>query len=424
MNIKTAFQVLLSAILAAATLACHAQAQPAAPEVSKPFPAWVKGVLDIHHINTGRGEAQLMVLPDGTSLLVDTSGKTVEKPPFSLPTRPDASRAPGEWVARYVQRVLPRPANKIDFVVLSHFHGDHMGAIVPDSPRAPNGAYQLSGITEIAEHLSIGKVIDRNWPSYDYPAPISNPTVDNYRRFLEWQIANRGLAVEQFAPGRNDQLVLLRDPKAYASFEIRNLASNGNVWTGVGTGTRAIFPPIGSLKKDDYPSENMASIAFRVSYGKFDYFTGGDLSSSARETEFAPQPWKDIETPVALACGPVDAMKANHHASWDANSIPFLAALRPRVIVIGSRAEGHPAVNTWKRMTSRKVWPGPRDIFVTNVSPATAATSYDIEKIARSTQGHVVIRVEPGGASYRVFVLDDSSEEMRVKAVFGPYASS
>lgn len=405
-------------------MAFDAGAQASDVGVGRPLPAWKKGELDIHHINTGRGEAQLLILPDGTSLLVDTSGKTEEKPPFSLPTRPDASRAPGEWVARYVQRVLPKPANRIDYVLLTHFHGDHMGAIVPESPPAANGAYRLSGITEIAEHLSIGKVIDRGWPDYDYPAPISNPTVDNYRKFLDWQSANRGLAVEQFQPGRNDQLVLLRDPKAHPSFEIRNLASNGNVWTGVGTVTRSIFPPIERLEKDDYPIENKLSIAFRVSYGKFDYFTGGDLSSSDEETAFAPEPWKDIETPVAQACGPVEAMKANHHGSWDANSIAFLAALRPRVIVVGARAEGHPAINTWKRMTSNRVWPGPRDIFATNVSPATAATSYDIEKIAKSTQGHVVIRVEPGGASYRVFVLDDSNEEMRVKAVFGAYASN
>ena len=96
--------------------------------------------------------------------------------------------------------------------------------------------------------------------------------------------------------------------------------------------------------------------------------------------------------------------------------------LRPRVIVVGSRAEGHPAVNTFQRMRSEATWPGPRDVFVTNVSPATFKTTYNIDKAA-STQGHVVIRVAPGGASYRVFVLDDSDEAMRVKAVFGPYAS-
>ena len=49
--------------------------------------------------------------------------------------------------------------------------------------------------------------------------------------------------------------------------------------------------------------------------------------------------------------------------------------------------------------------------------------TYGIERQARSTQGHVVIRTAPGGDSYRVFVLDDGDERMRVKAVFGPYAA-
>jgi hypothetical protein len=74
-------------------------------------------------------------------------------------------------------------------------------------------------------------------------------------------------------------------------------------------------------------------------------------------------------------------------------------------------------------LTSKKVWPGARDIFITNLSPATARTTYNVEKTARSTQGHVVIRVDAGGAIYHVYVLDDSAETMRVKAIFGPYES-
>ena len=151
------------------------------PESGKPLPAWREGELDIHHINTGRGEAQLLILPDGTSVLVDMSGKTIEQAPFSLPTRPDASRPPGEWVARYVQRVLPSGMRKLDYALISHFHGDHMGVIVPGSPRSPNG-YQLSGITQVAESVDIAKVIDRGWPHYDYPVPIRNPRRDGRKR--------------------------------------------------------------------------------------------------------------------------------------------------------------------------------------------------------------------------------------------------
>lgn len=412
---------LLAAV--AATVALPASAQDAAALVGSPLPGWRQGEMDIHHINTGRGEAQLMILPDGTTLLVDMSGKTVERPPFSLPTRPDVSRPPGEWVARYVQRVLPQGSGKIDYALISHFHGDHMGAIVEGSPLARNGAYRLSGITEIAEHLPIAKVIDRAWPNYDYPSPIDGLTVDNYRAFLAWQVQHSALEVEQFRPGRDDQLVLTHDAATYPQFQIRNLYANGVLWTGEGDQTRNLFPPVADWPDQDQPDENKFSIAFRVSYGLFDYFTGGDLSSINEETASAPPPWGDVEPLVGQAAGPVEAMKANHHGSWDSNTIPFLAALRPRVIVVGARAEGHPSVNTWRRMTSRRVWPGERDIFVTNVSPATAITTYGIETDAKSTQGHVVIRVARGGTSYRVFVLDDSTEDLTVKGVFGPYTS-
>ena len=403
------------------SFAAHSQAT--VPEVGKPLPAWSEGELDIHHINTGRGDALFFILPDGTTMMEDFSGKTAEKPPFSLPTKPDASRPPGEWVARYVQRALPKGAKGIDYALISHFHGDHMGAIVEDSPQAKNGAYKLSGITEFAEHLPIARVLDRGWPDYAYPEPLSNATVDNYRRFLAWQIASRKLRVERFEPGRNDQIVLLHAAKKYPEFEIRNVYNNGMVWSGEGHATRNLFPPLSGLDKGDYPIENNLSNVFVIRYGKFDYFSGGDLSNHAAETAFDPPAWKDVESAVARAAGPVDAMKANHHASWDANSAAFLAAMRPRVVVVTSRGEGHPAASTWKRLTSKRVWSGERDIFVTNVGPATAQTTYGILDEARSSQGHVIIRVAPGGESYHVFVIDDGDEQMRIKAVFGPYQS-
>lgn len=385
------------------------------------LPAWREGELDIHHINTGRGEAQLLILPDGSSVLVDMSGRTNEQAPFSLPTRPDASRAPGEWVARYVRRVVPGKAKGLDYAVISHFHGDHMGTIDADSPLSAKG-YRLSGITQVAESVPIAKVIDRGWPGYDYPAPLHGTTMDNYRRFLDWQVRNRGMKVERFQPGRKDQIVPVHDAEAYPGFEIRNLYANGVLWTGEGESVRALFPSAERMAGQGAPGENKLSIAFRVRYGGFDYYTGGDLSSVDEEIAFAPAAWKNVEPEVARACGPVDAMKANHHGSWDANSIPFLAALQPRVIVIATRADGHPAVNAYKRMTSQAVWPGQRDIFITHLSDATAKTTYGANAAA-STQGHVVIRVEKGGAHYRVFVLDDADEAMKIKAVSGPYAS-
>jgi hypothetical protein len=48
---------------------------------------------------------------------------------------------------------------------------------------------------------------------------------------------------------------------------------------------------------------------------------------------------------------------------------------------------------------------------------------------ARATQvasdhGHIVVRVEPGGARYWVLVLDDATEGYRVISAHGPYRSA
>lgn len=388
------------------------------PEVGQPLSAWTKGELDIHHINTGRGDSMFYLLPDGTTLLVDAcDGQALPlPPPFGLPTKPDSSRQGGEWIARYIVRALRNvPEKKIDYALLTHFHGDHIGVVTPKSKRSPHGDYWLTGISEIPEFVPIHKIVDRNWPDYNYPAPLK---LENYRTFLDWQIANRGLVVEQFRPGDNDQLVLRYDAAAYPGFEIRNLMSNGRVWTGKGNGTRELA----DVKKGQRLNENQCSIAFRMTYGKFDYFAGGDLDARNSVLMGGAEPWTDVEPAVASVCGPVDVLKANHHGSWDANSAEFLRVLRPRVIVVTSRAEGHPGVNTFQRMISKSLWEGPRDIFITNVTPATRATTYGLDQ-AKSQQGHVVIRVDVGGATYRVYVLDDSDEEQRVKAVFGPYTA-
>ena len=40
------------------------------------------------------------------------------------------------------------------------------------------------------------------------------------------------------------------------------------------------------------------------------------------------------------------------------------------------------------------------------------------------TQGHVVVKVAPGGEEYRILVLDDSDQEYRVKSISQPLVSS
>ena len=151
-------KALLQLAVASALVASGGTSAAQQKTVGLRLPAWTPGELDIYAINTGRGDAQFFILPDGTTMLEDASGGTKVGPaPFLIPSKPNGSRPPAEWVARFIKQVAPRDNQKIDYAVLSHFHGDHMGIIVPDSPLSKNRAYQLSGITEVPEFVPIAK---------------------------------------------------------------------------------------------------------------------------------------------------------------------------------------------------------------------------------------------------------------------------
>ena len=390
-----------------------ASAQVGAGEV---YPDWTAGYLDIHHISTGKGECMFAILPDGTTMMIDAGETGTDKRNF----KPDGSRSSGEWISRYILRMMrPLPVKKLDYMLLTHFHDDHMGNVQLSNIKSEKGDYILTGITEVGDLIPFTKIIDRNWPGYDYPTPMTNhPNVQNYIRFVNWHVAS-GAIVEQFVVGSNQQFKLLRNPDQYPGFEIRNIAANGVVWTGVHNNTRSHFPPLDKLTREEYPEENALSTAVRISYGNFNYFNGGDLVHT-----YSPGTWKDIETPVGLVTGPVDVCVANHHAK-DAMGKGFIQAVRPRVFVIQGFALSHPDAAALRNMLSHYIYAGERDIFTSHLFDVNRTVLGEkLVSQLKSTLGHTVIRVNPGGDSYMVYILDDSSESFTIKAIHGPYESN
>ncbi len=388
-----------------------------AQSVGEVYPPWTPGTMVIHQISTGRGNSALFIFPDGTTMLVDAGAQTSKNPRYVAP-RPDDSRTPGEWILRYVRQMMRHDAKpELDYALLTHFHSDHMGQISESCSTSKSGPYKLSGLTEVAEQIPIRRMLDRGWPDYSYPAPLQDQMVRNYRAFLQWQAEHTGMKIEKFKPGCSDQIVLVKSPDKYPNFQVRNIMVNGEVWTGVATNTRQTFPDLKDVPVEDRPTENMCSAGFRVSYGKFDFYSGGDIPGIPFEGYPA---WHDVETPVSQAVGPVEAAILNHHGYIDSQNATFVATLRPRVWLITVWESAHPTARVYSRLQSTRVYPGPRDIFATSMHEANRLVVVGLDKLA-SDHGHIVIRVAPGGDTFQVIVLDDSAETYRVKSVHGPY---
>jgi beta-lactamase superfamily II metal-dependent hydrolase len=380
---------------------------------------WRPGCLDIHHIATGRGDSSLIVAPDGTTIIID-AGAMYAPGPFNLDLKPNGERRPGEWIGRYAARRLRETSSVgIDYLLVTHLHPDHVGDLGPALPKASDGDYQLTGASDVSAQLPIGVVLDRGAPDYENVAIRTAPFAQNYIRFIQARLS-AGRRVERFVAGADNQIGLIKDARAFPTFDVRNLAVNGEVWTGRGDEHQALFPATKPLPPEDIPDENAYSAALRLTYGRFAYFTAGDLTSNTFDGEL---PWRDVESRAAQAAGPVDVAVAGHHGLFDSTSADVVRALRPRVWLIDAWHISHPSITTLERLFSERLYSGPRDVFSTGLSQANSLVNERLTKRLSSASGHVVVRVSPGGAAYRVVVTDNSDESDRVIQVFGPYES-
>ncbi len=399
-------------LLAFAWLAAtHARA--ASPiAVGETLPPPVAGGLDIHHINTGDGNATFFIFPDNTTLLIDCgSNQGAERlPRFKAPHRPDDSRLPGEWVARYIKQVHPLgPDAPLDYALVTHFHADHMG-----------------GFPELFRHVQVKTFLDRGWPDYGPPLPFGGALAGLYKGAVAEQIKQHGMKAERFRAGVADQIVLRHEPQRYRNFEVRQLAVNGEAWTGEGTTTRRRID-LGEK------NENALCAALRIRYGAFDYYGGGDLTGMADKPDWPAS--RDVEAAIAWVTGPVDVMLLNHHGNSDSTGAFFVSVLQPRVCIAHVWDAQQVDPTTLGRLRSERLGPGPRDVFMTNggwegraehilrVFGEEAGRKHLEDLKTVTQQGHIVVRVAPGGETYDVIVLTDADESRRVRSVHGPYRS-
>ncbi len=412
-------------------------AEPSVPDaavsakVGEPLPVWQDGYLDIHSINTGRGESYFYIFPDGTTMLIDAGGALPNEVHDygagnspGVPSKPSKDIATADVILHYIQHYSPAVSKgALDYMMVSHYHGDHFGTTNTYWPTHPQGGFVMNSVTAVGAALKVGKLLDRGEfddpPSSDWFSSTTN--YNNYVKFAKWAAAASGMVREKVRVGANDQIVMRHNPSLTGAFEVRNLAAGGYVWTGTGTESATLLPSTAELKKKGASDagqcgENVMSISLHVRLGSFDWYTGGDSQYNGRST----YTYKDIEAPIAKVMGKVEAMKANHHCTANTNSPELLAVLRPDVLVASAWRDVQPRAETMNRFITAN--PGVR-IFATNLTDnnrsTLAAAGFDVGRMA-CTGGHVVIRVHPSGSKYWVYVLDDTNEEYKVTKITGP----
>ena len=395
------------------------------------FPTWEEGVMEIHHINTGRGDVAFCIFPDGTTLLVD-AGDTSETHPRTMsvrnvPLTPNRSKTAPEWIVDYIHQFFPKnKPEQLDYAMITHYHDDHFGEI--DSLRKKaKGGYLLTGITEVGHQIPIKIVLDRG---DKFPINLKNsavqerlnnndkygmiPTLKNYWHFLNYQNIKNGLVHKTLKAGSKNQIVLKNNPSGFPEFSVQNISVNGKIWTGEKENYFNLY------KEGEYLGENPLSTGIKITYGEFNYFTGGDISGV---NSFGSTDFNSIESHIAPVVGPVDVATLNHHGNRDSQNAFYVRTIRPRVWIGQTWSSDHPDNNVLRRLLSKKLYPGERDLFSTAMLSANKNVIGGLMNRYKSLQGHVVVRVYEKGAKYDVYVLNDQSEKREVLTKHGPYES-
>lgn len=374
------------------------------------FPKWQEGYLDIHHINTGNGDTSFFIFPDGTTMLFDAGlihKEAFEKkyrPLKATTTKPTDSLSAAQWTANYIKQIILKDSIAIDYALVSHFHDDHYGSLV-----------------ELGNIIPIKKIIDRNYPDYDFPFDLKKHlSHDNvFKAYLSF-IEENHIPAQKLQVGNDKQITLLNYSGKYPTFTIRNIKSNATIWTGKDNDTIEYFAAKDMIDhyKGKY-NENPLSLALKISYGDFDYFTGGDNTGLQG---FGLPYWFDVETPIAKAVGKVETITLNHHGNRDATNEFFINTLDPKVIIQQSWCSDHPGQEVYQRLIYKDKDADGRDLYATNLHDETKTTygPWFVDNY-KSMQGHIVIRVHPEGKLYEVIILNDSSSTLEVKETFGPY---
>jgi len=259
--------------------------------------------LQIYAIDVEGGQATLLVTPSGQSMLVDTGWPGFENR--------DADRI--------VAAAKLAGVHQIDYLVITHYHTDHVG-----------------GITQLADKMKIANFIDHGPNMED-----SDSTRQGYAAFL---------AVVSRANGKRIT-VKPGDRIPVPGIDVQVLvAAREHISSPLqGAGQPNDFCASEPTPPDD-PSENSASLGVLVTYGKFRFLDLGDLTKK-----------KELE----LMCpnnriGKVDVFLVSHHGLFQSNSRSLVHAIQPRVAIMDNGPKKGGSPEAWQTVHDS---PGLEDLW-------------------------------------------------------------
>ena len=257
--------------------------------------------LQIYFIDVEGGQSTLIVSPAGQSLLIDTGWPGYE----------------GRDADRILTAAHQAGITQIDYVLITHYHRDHVG-----------------GVPQLVDGIKVGTFIDHGPNLED-----SQVTRTDYAAY---QKAISGHAHVVVKPGWTVPI---------KGIDVRVLSAAGDLITNALAGggeANSYCAAEPAAPADD--TENVRSVGVMITYGDFRFLDLGDLTKK-----------KELE----LACpnnllGKVDLFLVTHHGADLSNSKALVWALHPEVAVIdnGPRKGSSPAA--WQIVHDS---PGLRDLW-------------------------------------------------------------
>jgi competence protein ComEC len=289
--------------------------------------------LQMVSIDVEGGGGTLFVTPDGKSLLIDTGN-------------PEQSRITGDHPSseRIANAAHALGVKKIDTLLITHYHGDHIG-----------------GIEGLLKRIPIGTVIDHgvnrettaspnpDAPQIDLKNPPPNSTAAGYQRYMAAIAGHHHIVAKPgdvFHIGGMTVTVVAADAKMIAK-----------PLPGAGEDNTACAGMEGMAGNGG--EENARSTASVISWGKVRIATFGDLTWD-RE--------KDLFCPIDKV-GKVDVYLATHHGTALSGSPAALNALQPIVAIVGNSARKGADATRMKTIKASPRIQGVWQLHTTTVAP-------------------------------------------------------